>query len=462
MMTSFNRRTARRLLLTLSIALAAIVDAGSNCSASPRMPWVPVPEIVPITYYEQFDGLYSWGMTNATVVSGGLTFVQSWSGLALDRSGSSVVPFVVDGSDASGHTNITSHGALRFWVAPRWNSSSSLSGGTGPGAYARLADLNAVSGGGVLVAWSLQVSADGSTLSLIGQSDTGPALLLQTSIAWVAGTAHCVILNFGTNTELYLDGQLVAQGSAAPAVPASLAELSLGSTLAGGEPAQAAFDELTIFSGRLRPQDVDFYYAAMKDEAALGPVSAEEDAARAARLAARGTSRSSAFALSAFGSSVSSMSSLSGCDPSGPLLMTNVSCSFVDTNQGWVCSFDVTGGGSSDTIWEVWGTTNLASGSWGWLTNTYTCSTVTLPNQSPNQTFYILISADSLSHDGHGTPDAWYWLHGLNPFSPGIGALDSNNDGIPNWQEYLRGSDPVASASWNIWIGTPAGLSNLP
>jgi hypothetical protein len=116
----------------------------------------------------------------------------------------------------------------------------------------------------------LQVSADGSTISLIGQNDSGPALLLQTNIAWTAGAAHCVILNFGTNTELYLDGELAAQGLATPVVPAGMAYLSLGSSISGGEPAQAGLDEVTVFSRRLNADNVAFYYNAMKDQAALG------------------------------------------------------------------------------------------------------------------------------------------------------------------------------------------------
>ncbi len=448
-----------RCVVVVAVTLGGVLFPSLSGSASPRIPCIPVPEIVPILYYEQFDELYSWWMTNSAVTSGDFTFVQSWSGLALDRSGSATAPFVVDGVDGSGHTNIATAGALRLWITPDWTSSS-LSGGSGPGAYARLADLNAVGSGGAIVAWSLQVSGDGSSISLIGQSYSGPALLLQTNIAWAAGTAHCVILNFGTNTELYLDGELATQGAGTVAVPSSMAELSLGSSIGGGEPAQGALDEVTIFSRRLTAQDVAFYYGVLRDQAALGPVSAEEDAARAAWLAQRGSNSSSEFSSFSAGYGMNLLSG--GCDPNGPLYLTNVACSFVDTNQGWVCSFDVIGGGSADRLWEVWGTTNIAAGPWVWLTNTYTCSTVTLTNQPPTQSFYILANADVLSHDGHGTPDAWYWLHGLNPLTSGIGDQDPNGDGIPNWQEYLRGSDPVASAGWTLWVGTPAGLSNLP
>jgi len=44
------------------------------------------------------------GATNAQVSVGNYTLVESWNGYALDRSGSSLVPFVVNGIDSTGHT----------------------------------------------------------------------------------------------------------------------------------------------------------------------------------------------------------------------------------------------------------------------------------------------------------------------------------------------------------------------
>ena len=69
---------------------------------------------------------------------------------------------------------------------------------------------------------------------------------------------------------------------------------------------------------------------------------------------------------------------------------------------------------------------------------------------------------DGTSHDGHGTPDAWYLQHGLDPLTPGIADQDPNGNGVPNWQEYLRGGDPLALEAFKIWVGAPSGLSNLP
>ena len=68
---------------------------------------------------------------------------MSWSGYALQRTGATVVPFVVPALDSDGHTNITSDtgGALRWWVRPYWSS------GSGTGQPATLLEMDAVSGG---------------------------------------------------------------------------------------------------------------------------------------------------------------------------------------------------------------------------------------------------------------------------------------------------------------------------
>ena len=62
------------------------------------------------------------------------TLRESWSGLALQRSGR-VTPLVVPALDANGRANVASDqaGAIRLWLTPYW-SSVSLSDSAGPGA----------------------------------------------------------------------------------------------------------------------------------------------------------------------------------------------------------------------------------------------------------------------------------------------------------------------------------------
>ena len=137
-------------------------------------------------YHQGFDGFHSVASGDAQAIIPGLgTFVESWSGYALDRSGPNVRPWIIPGLAASGHTNLTCNqaGAIRLYFEPYF-SSASVAGGTGPGAIAHLADLVAINQSAPLWVWSLQISADGSVLRLVANSDSGPTELLAAPIAW--------------------------------------------------------------------------------------------------------------------------------------------------------------------------------------------------------------------------------------------------------------------------------------
>ena len=54
------------------------------------------------------------------------------------------------------------------------------------------------------------------------------------------------------------------------------------------------------------------------------------------------------------------------------------------------------------------------------------------------------LNADS---DGDGMPDEWERKYGLNPQEPSDGALDSDEDGFTNQQEFQDGTDPLDAKS---------------
>jgi hypothetical protein len=66
------------------------------------------------------------------------------------------------------------------------------------------------------------------------------------------------------------------------------------------------------------------------------------------------------------------------------------------------------------------------------------------------------------SSDGYGTPNAWYLAQGLDPQTPGIGSEDLNGSGLPNWEKYLYGANPEATATFAIWVSQPSGTSGIP
>jgi len=197
-----------------------------------------------------------------------------------------VTPFVVPAVSATGHTNIAGDsGAIRFWVTPYW-ASASVTNGAGPGVNARLLELVAVGDKDAAVAWSLQVSADGSVVSLLGEGEKEPVELLSAAIAWPANEARMVTLNYGPDgTALYLNGELAAEGQGTLALPSSLAGLIVGSTLAGTGTAGGYVDEVCSFGRPLTASEIFFYWHATADNAALGPVTKEEEAEWAALLA---------------------------------------------------------------------------------------------------------------------------------------------------------------------------------
>ncbi|HMP73206.1 MAG TPA: carbohydrate-binding protein [Kiritimatiellia bacterium] len=50
--------------------------------------------------------------------------------------------------------------------------------------------------------------------------------------------------------------------------------------------------------------------------------------------------------------------------------------------------------------------------------------------------------------NGDGIPDWWYIQYGLNPLIPNLASIDSDSDGMTNWEEYIAGTHPVNGNSF--------------
>ncbi len=84
------------------LAVAIVLFAGEQGLAAPRAPLPPLPD-APALYYEGFDEPYVTDQIDAEVVVPGLgNFEASWSGYALQRSGSGVTAFVIPASGGGG------------------------------------------------------------------------------------------------------------------------------------------------------------------------------------------------------------------------------------------------------------------------------------------------------------------------------------------------------------------------
>lgn len=453
------------VLAARALMVAGLLFCVGNGLARPRPQQPPLPESVgPVLHHESFDWAYLRGMTNAELVIANYgTLRESWSGMALQRSGT-VTPFIVPAIDANGHTNVASHtgSALRFWITPYW--ASSFAGGTGPEKEVTLVELIVADAQEAAVVWSLRAKPDGSALVLLRHDDAGPAELLRAEINWTRA-AHCLALNFGPDgTALFVDGELAATGSGTLAVPPKSAALVFGSTWSGKASAEGDLEEIWVFGRPLSERAVARYCSALREQAARGPVTEAEWLAQLAAIEKLKAERESA-ALAAQQDGDYELDSMN-CVTNGPVFITNLVCA-LDTNQGWTVTFDVEGG-TNGLAYDIFSATNLVgnsvtNGPWQWLGQGYACNTYSYTNQPQAMAFFMLgdatldpdgdglgtaferlVSKTNPGHpdtDGDGMPDGWEVLQGLNPLlNDGDGDLDS--DGICNLDEWRYGLNP--------------------
>lgn len=478
--TSRNRVKFLARILSASLTIST-----SSVLATPRAPLPALPHAATTLFHTRFDEAYWPGHERASLVMTDYgMLVESFSGYALQRTGKSVVPFVVPALDATGRLSVaTDAGAFGFWFKPDWTSA--VAGGGGPGYAARLVEVVAVGDKQAAVAWSLQTSADGSALALVGAD--GMESLLKAGIGWVPGEWHWLVINYGAKTELWIDGALAAEGAGTVTLPPQVAGLVLGSSVLGSETAGGEFEDVYAFRRPLTERQVGFYFQGMKKRSLLGPITSEEEAALAERRAKR-KAELEALGESDGGGGVQ-MLRMSGpvvdCVTNSPLYITNTVCVF-DTNQGWTVTFDVQG---TNGPVDIFTTTNLSGNGtntqWVWLERGPSCSTYQYTNQPTSQSYYILgtmqdSDSDGLtdafeqlvSHtnplvwtnldtDGDGMPDAWEIAHGLDPLVAN-GGDDPDADGLTNLQEYLGGTRPLVAEGFFVWVAQPGANLNLP
>ena len=247
------------------VIFGGILAALTLCTSSHAEPRVPLPTL-PIsameTYHNRFDDAYWNGKQRAeTVQTDEGTLVESFSGYALQRAGKEVRPFVVPAVSELGHVQVSSDsGAIGFWFKPYW-SSAAVKAGNEPGVPVRLLDLVVIGAKDAAVGWSLQMSADGNALVLVGAD--GSTVLLRADIAWQAGEWHQVVLNYGEHgTALYVDTVLVAEGDATFALPPKLAGLVLGSSVLGTETSGGEFEEVSAYRRPLTAAQAGLFTAA--------------------------------------------------------------------------------------------------------------------------------------------------------------------------------------------------------
>lgn len=348
---------------------------------------------------ERLDDVFWLGHTEAWLnVPGVGTLVESWSGYALERTGV-VSPFVLTGLATKGETNLATAGALRFWFRPYWSAAPA---GGGPGQRVCLAEMLAAETSRSITLWRLEVEADGSSLMLVRQSDGGEEVLLRTALDWKAGEWHQLALNYSPKaTVLFVDGLRVGTGAGVPTAPPAALRLVWGSNPDGKQAAEGELDELYTFAG---PLEVGLQYTTLRELAALGPISEEEDR----QLAEAEAKWASAESRQAEEPLMQRLGGTPECFTNVPVYLTNLAA-VLQANSGWTARFDLQGG-PSGVHWDIFGTTNLAANhvtnaQWFWLERGLSCSTYQYTNQFGERSFYIVGSTNDT--DGGGLPDAY-------------------------------------------------------
>ena len=419
--------------------------------AEPRVPLPTLPISAMETYHNRFDDAYWNGKQRSeTVLTEEGTLVESFSGYALQRAGKEVRPFVLPAVSEIGRLQVSSDsGAIGFWFKPYW-SSAAVKAGNVPGVPARLLDLVVIGAKDAAVGWSLQVSADGNALMLVGADSA--TTLLRADIAWGADEWHWVVLNYGERgTALYVDEAWVAEGEPTFALPPKMAGLVLGSSVLGTETAGGEFEEIAAYRRPLTAAQAGLFYGSMKKRTLLGAVSAEQVAANAKRRAewkALAEAKALEEETSGGGAMLRMMGNTVTCVTNAPLYITNTSCFFV-TNQGWTVTFDVQGTNSlgGNSLVEIYATTNLLGNSitnanWQFLERGPSCATYQYTNQPGSQSFYVL-GDGTIDPDGDGLSTAYERL--VSRTNPNL--WDTDGDGISDRDEVVLGTNPLVNES---------------
>lgn len=397
--------------LLQALAVLGVLSGPTDAVAKPRPLSPPWPSFG-LLQHEGFDQPYGFA-TNQVIDTS--IWTESWSGWALKRQGVAVEPWIVPMVVSNSFRVEPERGAIRFWYRPDYSS------GVGSGETTTLLELVTANDKASEIWWALVVSPDGSEVHLICQTESGPEACLSASVNWTNGSWHLLTVAFTpTNSAIFIDDQLQAVGEGLTAIPneaAPYTSLIVGSSASGELPAQGQIEELSIFSGRKKMQqvmgnifglsvdwEIGIYYAALSKTAALGPISDAEIAERAARIAQRKAEREALGLEEESGGGMQMMMLVGGtavCVTNSPLYITNTVAWF-DTNNGWTVQFDVQGTNSPADIFT---TTNLSGNSitnsqWVWLERGPSCSTYQYTNQPAEGSCYILGTMKDTDSDG--------------------------------------------------------------
>ena len=329
--------------------------------------------------------------------------------------------------ESDGTTNLTvDTGSFTVWINPSW-ASTNITGGTGPGTYARILEVGTFSTNATTEWWSLYFSPDGCNLLLSAEAGGVLTNYIAAPVSLASNAWMNVSVTYSaTNTAIYTNGFLATNGPGMTVYPGSTT-LSNGFFVGSDSSAASQFnglmDDLATYNIELDSNTVFGTYDVFSI-AYSGAVIISENLTNAPS----GSTNIPTFNAVSGPGILQFVTNASGCITSNTFWLANVTAS-PGSNQSVNVTFTIEGG-ADNTLYDVFGTAALTSpitnGTWVWLGQGYHCNTYTMNIQSNTAAFFILGSPDD--PDGDGLTTAYEELVSKtdpnNPSTTGNGILD--------------------------------------
>ncbi len=441
------RKMIRCLRLIVAILIATISFAAL---ARPRPALPPLPEFDLKSW--KFDQPY-WldAASLGAHLAANLQLVESWSGYALNCVGndSLLLTPTVTGT----HHNLTAtNGTIRLWFAPDWSSASL--GGSGPGDWATLFELQQTNGVKMPFALALSFAPDGDRIVVAVNTGQETASLIEMPISFTAGEWHQIaFVYWKSGLALAVDGGPESLSGKTPAWPDAAtwnrSAFSLGSATDGQHQALGQLDEVHTFGYPLSTDYLLWNYQFCAPLAALGPLPDDKGGGAQAMMAGPGPCDPCPEGDGGGGTN----NYVGGWTTNAGLKFAAMP--YISNGTLYVTRLE---GITSGKAYEIYRTLNLLGTSiWTRVavgTNGQTNFSLSLT--STNVTFLAASVedqdldglSDAYEHlvlgstntmwdtDGDGIPDGWEAAYGLNPTNRFDGT-NVNANGISNLQKYL-------------------------
>ncbi len=356
-----------------------------------------------------------------------ISYLGDFYAPVLDSTNAAWLHYNITEADGTNHFKVD-RGSVMFWFAPDWSGTNQ--GGTGPGEWSRLIEIGSYTTNASYGWWSVYTDPEGVNIYFSAQTNGAGTTYLTAPISWnVTNRWHLIALTYSdTNTALYLDSELVTNGSPItlwPGPDVLTNGFFVGSDSNGLSQAHGMFDDLWTYDYAIdQPTVINqfMYYGAWYF---LNPWN------KANYASAPSTSSISPTFIAVTGSGylTAISTNATGCVSNNNIWITNVVATV--TNNGTMNLKFTIAGGSDGVLYDVFANSVLDFSSntnfaWGWMGQGYHCVTYLLTNLPITSAFVIL--GQPYDPDGDGLTSAYEKLVSktdpLNPSTSGDGILD--------------------------------------